>query len=385
MAIHKIKSNVATTVVADNANDTWLVTATGNIDTLTTGIDADGPAEGREIIVEGRVHGFNWGITFGDMSREGGGSIVVEKGGEVSSDNGAILSRGDDQTIVNRGLIEADDAITSHGRRLFVKNEGTIDGANTAIYLAEGSGRIVNNGDMLGEAAVYLASGGGSGRVVVINNGLMDTTKGAIQLLNDGGHLIVNHGLIKTDVAGGGGRDRFVNDGGNVKGGVNLQDGNDTYVVDRSDIDIDEGSYTGNDTVKTSVDFTLSDSIEKLVLTGNADIDGAGGSGDNRIFGNSGNNRIDGAGGDDLLKGAGGRDVFVFSYHGLSDEILDFESGTDRIDMRGWDGYGLENFQDVKTNSTQMGKDLLISLGGSDDLLIHDFDKSDLDKGDFIF
>ena len=32
-----------------------------------------------------------------------------------------------------------------------------------------------------------------------------------------------------------------------------------------------------------------------------------------------------------------------------------------------------------------VGNDLLLSNGGSDDLLIHDFAKSDLDKADFIF
>ena len=44
-----------------------------------------------------------------------------------------------------------------------------------------------------------------------------------------------------------------------------------------------------------------------------------------------------------------------------------------------------ENFAEVKANATEMGNDLLLSNGGSDDLLIHDFAKSDLDKADFIF
>ena len=137
--------------------------------------------------------------------------------------------------------------------------------------------------------------------------------------------------------------------------------------------------------LENPVDYTLGDHIEKLVLTGSSNIDGTGSSYDDRMSGNSGNNRLDGGGNNDLLRGGGGRDVFVFSYHGMHDEILDFRSGIDRIDMRGWDGDGLENFADVKANAANQGDDLFISLGGSDDLLIHDFHRNDLDKHDFIF
>lgn len=386
MAVHKINNTRNTTVIADKANDTWIVTAAGKVDTMDVGINADGPAKGREIIVEGLVFGLNYGITFGDMSRKGGGLIEIAKTGTVESDDTAILSRASDQDIVNNGLISSElEGIVSMGKYLDVVNNGKMDAANTAVYFEAGGGRVVNNGKIFGESGVYAVGDAGSGRIVVINNGLMQTEKSAIDLQNDGNHLIVNTGVIKADVSSGGGNDRYVNDGGKVAGTVNLGDGNDTYVIDRTAIEVDEGSYDGKDTVKASVDYTIGGGIETLILTGSANIDGTGNSGNNRLSGNSGNNRIDGGGGDDMLKGAGGRDVFVFSYHGGSDEIVDFNSGQDRIDMRGWATYGIENFADVKAGATEMGKDLLISAGGSDDLLIHDFAKTDLDKGDFIF
>ena len=376
LATHTIKNSVSTTVIANKANDTWHVTASGAIDTLTVGIDAGSVRDGRAIIVEGHVFG---------AAGEGAGRILIEKGGDVAADGVAILSRGDGQKIVNNGKVEAVDAIVSQGSRADFVNNGTIDGANTGIYLENGGGRIVNNGKMYGEAAIYAADGLVNGRITVINNGLMETTKGAIQLLTDGGHLIRNTGTINADVFGGDGRDRFINDGGKVTGSVDLGEGNDIYVVDRGNIHAREQNGGGIDTVRASASYTLGDYIEKLVLTGKAGIDGTGNTWDNRIQGNAGNNRIDGGGGDDLLKGAGGADVFVFSYHGLSDEILDFRSGQDRIDMRGWAGYGLESFNDVKLHATEVGGDLLISLGGSDDLLIHNFAKADLAKADFIF
>jgi Ca2+-binding RTX toxin-like protein len=386
MAVHKIKNSTTSTVVAQQAHDTWIVTATAKVETMTTGINADGPAKGREIIVEGLVSGANYGISFGDMFRKGGGLIEIASNGTVSSADTAILSRGNDQDVVNKGTISSDlDGIVSMGNRFDLVNDGKFTVANTAVYIEEGSARIVNNGKMFGESGVYAVSDAGTGKIVVINNGLMDTTKSAIDLQNDGNHLIVNRGVIKADVSSGGGDDRFVNDGGKVAGRVNLGDGNDTYVIDRTTIEVDESSYDGKDTVKASVDYTIGGGIEKLILTGKANIDGIGNSDNNRVSGNSGNNRIDGGGGDDLLKGAGGRDVFVFEYHGGSDEILDFKSGQDRIDMRGWADYGFENFADVKAGAVKMGHDLLITNGGSDDLLIHDFAKADLDKADFIF
>lgn len=385
MAIHKIKDTRNTTVMADKAHDTWIVTKTGKVDTMDIGIDAEGPMKGREIAVQGFVSGLDYGIIFGDMTRKGGGRIEIEKGGTVESASTAIASLGNNQDIVNKGTIGGVDGIVSKGLHLDVVNGGTFETSNTAVMIEDGGGRIVNNGKMFGEAAVYVDDAAGTARVTVINNGLMETGKGAIQLNSDGNHLIVNTGVIKADIVAGAGNDRFVNDGGKVSGTVDLRDGNDTYIIDRSSIKVDESGYDGKDTVKASVDFTIGSGIEKLLLTGHGNIDGTGNGENNRVFGNDGNNRIDGWGGDDLLKGAGGRDVFVFSYHSASDEILDFHNGIDRIDMRGWDGQGLENFADVKAHAAKMGHDLLIDGGGGDDLLIHNFAKADLDKHDFIF
>ncbi|MBD8671118.1 M10 family metallopeptidase C-terminal domain-containing protein [Pseudomonas lurida] len=65
-----------------------------------------------------------------------------------------------------------------------------------------------------------------------------------------------------------------------------------------------------------------------------------GGAGDDDLTGNDTHNRIKGGGGADMLRGGGGSDVFVFDSLSDStllrpDEILDFESGTDKIDVSG--------------------------------------------------
>lgn len=77
-------------------------------------------------------------------------------------------------------------------------------------------------------------------------------------------------------------------------------------------------------------------SIAKGVVIENA----IGGAGDDELTGNDAGNRIKGGAGADRLRGGGGSDVFVFDSPSDStllrpDEILDFASGTDKIDLSG--------------------------------------------------
>lgn len=77
-------------------------------------------------------------------------------------------------------------------------------------------------------------------------------------------------------------------------------------------------------------------SIAKGVVLENA----IGGAGDDDLLGNEVGNRIKGGAGADKLKGGGGADVFVYddatdSTLERPDEILDFTSGSDKIDLSG--------------------------------------------------
>lgn len=77
-------------------------------------------------------------------------------------------------------------------------------------------------------------------------------------------------------------------------------------------------------------------SIAKGVVLENA----MGGYGDDHLIGNHVGNRIKGGGGADKLLGGGGADVFVYDHASDStlerpDELLDFETGTDKIDLAG--------------------------------------------------
>lgn len=87
--------------------------------------------------------------------------------------------------------------------------------------------------------------------------------------------------------------------------------GNDTYVVDATGDEVVELTGQGSDTVESSVDYVLGDTLENLTLLGASDLQGTGNAGGNSLTGNAGNNRLDGAAGDDQLSGGEGDDYFV--------------------------------------------------------------------------
>lgn len=185
-------------------------------------------------------------------------------------------------------------------------------------------------------------------RLILAGNDVVDGTSGADQLLGyDGTDSLEGH-LGDDTLDGGDGVDR-------MSGSL----GDDRYIVDNTLDKVMEGRSRDRDTVESSVAFRLPDFVERLILVGTAR-SGHGNDRANRITGNNEANLLKGGDGRDTLRGGegddhiyGNRDADVLtggagadtfacmsaldSHAGATDLVVDFEGGTDVLDLQAVD------------------------------------------------
>lgn len=116
--------------------------------------------------------------------------------------------------------------------------------------------------------------------------------------------------------------------------------------------------------------------------------------GDNALIGTSGNDTINGLGGNDLLIGLGGADTFVFAKGSGHDTILDFTTGTDKIELDGLSSIPtntLGQFTETELNQmkasnaiTTVNGGTLIHLDGTDTIMLQNVKIDNLHANDFI-
>ena len=171
---------------------------------------------------------------------------------------------------------------------------------------------------------------------------------------------------------GGSGNDRLIgNDGTDLLNGGAGDDtmaggaGSDTYWVDSVGDVVTETGDTGDDTVISTVDWTLSDEVEDLILQGGA-IAGTGNNLSNRITGNTLSNKLAGNAGNDTLLGNGGSDVLD---GGDDNDTILGGSGKDRLNGG--------NGNDRLTGDA--GKDTLTGGSGKDRFCLTSRQKSSAD------
>ncbi|MFM5897996.1 MAG: DUF4347 domain-containing protein, partial [Dolichospermum sp.] len=134
----------------------------------------------------------------------------------------------------------------------------------------------------------------GTTKIDGTGNNLSNTITG------NSGNNVLTGGLGNDTLIGGTGADTLV-------GGV----GNDSYYVDNTADIITENLNQGNDSVFSTITYTLGTNVENLTLQGTTAINGTGNDLNNSITGNSGNNALTGGLGNDTLNGGTGADTFV--------------------------------------------------------------------------
>ena len=273
-------------------------------------------------------------------------------------DGSAIGAFGDNSEIHNNGKLQGAFGINATDHR-------------TTVDLGQNS-RVIGT-----EAAIFSESTESTDKIHLTNDGKITGQGGgyAIQL-GDGNDTVINHGTIAGRIYMGTGKDIFVEKGGTLDHKVEGGAGDDLLITDNAGTKLKEnGGSEGFDTVRSSVSYVLSANVEQLILTGNNNINGKGTADGSWLTGNSGNNKLTGVDGS-------GSDTFIFKTGGGHDTLMDFDAGTDKIDVSKWNG--LDNLQEIKQHAVNSGGDVHINFGG-DELIILNTTKNDLHNGDFIF
>jgi Ca2+-binding RTX toxin-like protein len=323
---------------------TVLVARSGSIQTAHGyGIAFEGSSWHAELENHGRIASQFGGVSVTGMSPAGQhpARSTIENFGQISGDSYGIDSRSDDLTVINHhgALIAGGKSgwgygIGSVSNDVTVRNAGTIKGGNEgALHLMDGDDRVVNSGRIIGD--------------VLLNNG----------------------------------NDTYVDKRGSVTGLINAGVGDDTYIIHHRGLTLHEDDFSDLDIVKASVNWTLGDNFERLVLTGKHNLHGTGSDDANTLVGNGRRNVLDGAGGEDMLKGGGGGDTFVFASGCGHDTIADFGHGADRIDLSGGDG--AQRFGDL--DIARHGDDSVITLSPTDTITLRHVAPEDLSAADFLF
>lgn len=203
-------------------------------------------------------------------------------------------------------------------------NDRLIGGLGSDLYIVDATGDVVDEAggggvDTVEASASFTLSAGVeilklTGKVGLIGTGSIDnnTITG-----NDGVNTLKGMGGADT-LDGGLGLDKLF-------GGA----GDDVYMISDKDT-ITELAGEGNDSVISTISYTLSANVETLTLVGPDAITGIGGTGDNTLIGNIENNTLDGGAGNDSLIGSDGDDTYLVDSAG--DTITELAGeGTDTV------------------------------------------------------
>jgi len=197
---------------------------------------------------------------------------------------------------------------------------------------------VQNAGDVIVEA-------GGQGTDEVRASVSYTLTAGAdvetLRTTDDTGTAAINlTGNANNNIVIGNNGDNTLSGGGGNSDQLEGRGGSDTYVVTSANVSIVEAGGQGNDTVLSSVTYTLTAGadVELLATTndaGTAAINLTGNANGNEVRGNNGNNVLAGGNGRDTLTGLGGQDSFLFNTAldaaNNVDQITDFNVAADTI------------------------------------------------------
>nr|MCU0957325.1 hypothetical protein [Hydrogenophaga sp.] len=356
------------TYVVDNLGDRVYETPTagsrvdaGGVDTVLASVDhtLSNFVEALVMTGTGDLRGIGNALA-NTITGNSGNNVLDGRGGVDSLDGG----EGSDIYL----FTSAADHLSAE-----INDTGT-SGVDEIRFAATRPGTLVLFGDDVGIERVVIGTGTGA-QAVSTGRGALNVDASLVQndleMVGNAGANRLTGTAFGDTIDGGAGNDRI--DGGSgtdlMRGGT----GNDTYVVDNAgDITL-ELANAGTDTVESSISWTLAANIERLVLTGDTDIDGTGNDLNNTLTGNGGNNTLTGAGGNNTMYvDAGGVDTVRASVNFTLGNFVENLVLTGSADVNG-NGNALDNEIAGNTGNNRLdgkaGDDTLDGGGGNDVLI----------------
>ncbi|BDT69064.1 hypothetical protein os1_32520 [Comamonadaceae bacterium OS-1] len=217
--------------------------------------------------------------------------------------------------------------------------DAMLGGVGDDLYFVDNSGDVVtelaNEGNDKVVSSVSYTLGDNLEKLVLVGDAATDATGNALDNRLDGNRAA-------NTLTGGAGNDWLNGAGGadTLVGGT----GNDVYYVDNAADVVTELAGEGHDTVFSSIDYTLGDNLEELVLIGDAAVNATGNALDNLVVGNSANNTLAGGAGNDTYRldrgfgadtivendaTAGNTDVVEFGVGVIANQLWFSQSGND--------------------------------------------------------
>jgi VCBS repeat-containing protein len=337
------------------------LTGTSNIDGIGNALDNIITGNSGANILDGGAGADTMAGGAGDDTYvvDNAGDIVTEalNAGTDTVQSGIIYTLGNNlENLVLTGTSDLSGAGNALNNTI-TGNSGNnlLDGAAGADIMAGGYGDdtyIVDNaGDVIVEAvdsgldsvqsSVSYVLGANVENLVLIGASGISGTGNALDnvIIGNAGNNTLSGNAGNDTLDGGAGADVLL-------GGT----GNDTYIVDNVSDVVSESLDAGTDTILSSVSYTLGANVENLILTGAADIDGAGNQLDNVITGNAGNN---------ILGGGAGNDRYVFNQGGGMDTIIDMQ-GSDTLYIGG-------NLTEANLEGVRDGDNMVVNILGTTD------------------
>ena len=283
-------------------------------------------AAGTQLAFNDDAVGKNSRLSFTTMTD---GTFFISAQAYKSYVGGYTLSMTATQVPFNLVGGSGDDLLTGGGMNDTLKGldgRDTLDGGLGADTMIGGLGDDVYYVDNVGDKIVELRAQGVDTVYASVSYTLSDYVEklslAAYANINGTGNAdnnVITASYGNNIIDGGLGADTMA-------GGAD----DDTYYVDNVGDIVTEARFAGNDSVFSSISYTLTSNVETLTLTGAANISGTGNDLFNKIYGNAGNNILDGGTACDTMYGGAGDDTYIFDNN--CDYAIEYANqGTDTV------------------------------------------------------